>query len=113
MNASERNEVAAQNALSSVRRYTASDGAQLALIAPPAATELVTEKNQEAGDVIPARSQALTEFISACQKMSSLRGWWRTLQIARVLGTLGFYLFLDNYDARRSFNRRMAARKRE
>jgi predicted unusual protein kinase regulating ubiquinone biosynthesis (AarF/ABC1/UbiB family) len=41
------------------------------------------------------------------------RGWWRTLQVARVLGTLGFYLFLENYDARAKFNRRMSARRLE
>ncbi|HEX7176484.1 MAG TPA: AarF/ABC1/UbiB kinase family protein [Pyrinomonadaceae bacterium] len=44
------------------------------------------------------------------------RGWrgvWRTLQIARVLGVLALFLFLDGYDARRKFNRRVAARLRE
>jgi predicted unusual protein kinase regulating ubiquinone biosynthesis (AarF/ABC1/UbiB family) len=41
------------------------------------------------------------------------RGWWRTLQVARVLGTLGFYLFLENYEARAKFNRRMSARRLE
>ncbi|HEV7904819.1 MAG TPA: AarF/ABC1/UbiB kinase family protein [Pyrinomonadaceae bacterium] len=41
------------------------------------------------------------------------RGWWRTFQVARVLGTLGFYLFLENYEARSKFNRRMRARRLE
>lgn len=41
------------------------------------------------------------------------RGWWRSLQVARVLGTLGFYLFLENYEARANFNRRMSARRIE
>ncbi len=41
------------------------------------------------------------------------RGWWRTFQIARVLGALALFLFLENYDARRRFNRRTAARLRE
>ncbi len=44
------------------------------------------------------------------------RGWhaWRrTAQIGRVLGMLAFYLFLENYDARAKFNRRMAARLHE
>jgi predicted unusual protein kinase regulating ubiquinone biosynthesis (AarF/ABC1/UbiB family) len=41
------------------------------------------------------------------------RGWWRTVQIVRVLGTLGLYLFLENYEARAKFNRRRAVRLRE
>jgi predicted unusual protein kinase regulating ubiquinone biosynthesis (AarF/ABC1/UbiB family) len=39
------------------------------------------------------------------------RGWWRTLQIVRVLGTMGLYLFLNDYDIRAAFNARVAARK--
>ena len=41
------------------------------------------------------------------------RGLLRALQIVRVLGLLSFYLYLDNYDTRWKFNRRMAARLRE
>src|SRR5919108_6552131 len=36
------------------------------------------------------------------------RGWWRIAQIARVLGALSLYLFLEGYEARSNFNRRMA-----
>ncbi|HMF56321.1 MAG TPA: AarF/UbiB family protein, partial [Pyrinomonadaceae bacterium] len=43
----------------------------------------------------------------------SLRGWLRTLNITRVLGTLSFYLFLDGYDIRANFNRRIAGRNLE
>ena len=39
--------------------------------------------------------------------------WWRTLQIARVLGTMSLYLFLNDYDIRADFNRRAAGRKLE
>ncbi len=39
------------------------------------------------------------------------RGWWRMAQITRVLGLLSFYLFLENYEARSKFNRRMTARR--
>src|SRR5437762_2269653 len=35
------------------------------------------------------------------------RGWLRTLKIARILGTLSLYLFLDSYDIRANFNRRI------
>ncbi|HEX8151310.1 MAG TPA: AarF/ABC1/UbiB kinase family protein [Pyrinomonadaceae bacterium] len=41
------------------------------------------------------------------------RGWWRTLQIVRVLGTMALYLFLNDYDIRAAFNARAAARKLE
>ncbi|HYG09666.1 MAG TPA: AarF/ABC1/UbiB kinase family protein [Pyrinomonadaceae bacterium] len=49
----------------------------------------------------------------AAQLAGGWRGWWRTLQVVRVLGTLGFYLFLENYEARAKFNRRMSARRLE
>jgi predicted unusual protein kinase regulating ubiquinone biosynthesis (AarF/ABC1/UbiB family) len=39
--------------------------------------------------------------------------WWRTAQIARVLGTMSLYLFLNDYDIRADFNRRAAERKLE
>jgi predicted unusual protein kinase regulating ubiquinone biosynthesis (AarF/ABC1/UbiB family) len=42
-----------------------------------------------------------------------LRGWLRAANIARVLGLLSLYLFLDSYDIRAGFNRRFAARLRE
>src|SRR5256714_8611328 len=41
------------------------------------------------------------------------RGWLRTLKIARVLGTLSLYLFLDSYDIRANFNRRITERNLE
>jgi hypothetical protein len=42
-----------------------------------------------------------------------LRGLWRALKVGRVLGMLSLYLFLNDYDIRRSFNRRISARLRE
>ncbi|HEX8456666.1 MAG TPA: AarF/ABC1/UbiB kinase family protein [Pyrinomonadaceae bacterium] len=60
---------------------------------------------------------AAAHFVEAKRRASEAargwRGWWRTLQVARVLGTLGFYLFLENYEARAKFNRRMSARRLE
>jgi predicted unusual protein kinase regulating ubiquinone biosynthesis (AarF/ABC1/UbiB family) len=41
-----------------------------------------------------------------------VRGWLRVAAILRVLGLMTFYLFLENYEARWKFNRRMAARRR-
>jgi predicted unusual protein kinase regulating ubiquinone biosynthesis (AarF/ABC1/UbiB family) len=46
-------------------------------------------------------------------KGQGLRGWLRTFQIARVLGMLTFYLYLDGYDVRANFYRRMNERRRE
>jgi predicted unusual protein kinase regulating ubiquinone biosynthesis (AarF/ABC1/UbiB family) len=42
-----------------------------------------------------------------------LRGWLRAFNVGRVLGIFSLYLFLDGYDVRAAFNRRMAARRRE
>lgn len=41
------------------------------------------------------------------------RGWRRFISVARVLGLLSLYLFLDSYDIRATFNERFAKRKRE
>ncbi|MGB9182243.1 MAG: AarF/ABC1/UbiB kinase family protein, partial [Pyrinomonadaceae bacterium] len=46
-------------------------------------------------------------------KGHGLRGWLHAARIGRVLGMLSFYLYLDGYDIRYSFNRRVAARLRE
>jgi predicted unusual protein kinase regulating ubiquinone biosynthesis (AarF/ABC1/UbiB family) len=42
-----------------------------------------------------------------------LRGWLRAAQVARVLGLLSLYLFLDSYDIRATFSQRFSKRKRE
>jgi len=42
-----------------------------------------------------------------------LQGWFRALNVGRVLGLFSLYLFLDGYDARANFNRRVASRLRE
>jgi len=41
------------------------------------------------------------------------RGWRRAAQVARVLGTLSLYLFLDSYDIRATFSRRFSNRRRQ
>jgi predicted unusual protein kinase regulating ubiquinone biosynthesis (AarF/ABC1/UbiB family) len=46
-------------------------------------------------------------------KGHGLRGWLRAFKIGRVLGLLSLYLYLDSYDIRANFNRRMAERRRE
>jgi predicted unusual protein kinase regulating ubiquinone biosynthesis (AarF/ABC1/UbiB family) len=65
-----------------------------------------------AAPVAPA-VEAKAKIEAAERRADGWRGWWRTLQVARVLGTLGFYLFLENYEARAKYNRRMRARRLE
>ena len=87
------------------------NGARLALVKPGADGAAVN------GDVraLPAADAAQTdgEAESFEAQARSWRGWWRTLQIVRVLGTMSLYLFLNDYDIRASFNARIAARKLE
>ena len=53
------------------------------------------------------------ELVASILKGRGLRGWLRVGRVARVLGLLTLYLFLDTYDVRANFNRRLAARLRE
>ena len=50
------------------------------------------------------------ELVARILKGRGLGGWLRAGRIGRVLGLLTLYLFLDTYDVRAAFNRRMAAR---
>lgn len=53
------------------------------------------------------------ELVAEILKGRGVRGWWRLAQVARVLGLFTLYLFLDTYDIRADFNRRMAERLRD
>jgi predicted unusual protein kinase regulating ubiquinone biosynthesis (AarF/ABC1/UbiB family) len=60
------------------------------------------------------RTPALTDdLVAEILKGRGLRGWLRAANVARVLGLLSLYLYLDSYDIRANFNRRLAVRKRE
>src|SRR6266705_2964919 len=60
------------------------------------------------------RKPALTDdLVSEILKGRGLRGWLRAANVARVVGRLSLYLYLDSYDIRANFNRRLAVRKRE
>jgi predicted unusual protein kinase regulating ubiquinone biosynthesis (AarF/ABC1/UbiB family) len=50
------------------------------------------------------------ELVAQILKGRGLRGWLRAGRVARVLGLLTLYLFLDTYDVRAGFNQRMADR---
>ena len=53
------------------------------------------------------------DLVRSILKGSGVRGWLRVCKVAGVLNLLSLYLFLDNYDARASFNQRLAQRRRE
>src|SRR6266550_582603 len=59
---------------------------------------------------VPALTDEVVKEILAGH---GLRGWLRAARVARVLGLFSLYLFLDTYDIRAGFNRRMEARKRD
>ncbi len=75
----------------------------------------------KAGAAVDARATAVralppspAETRSAVAEESDARGlagWWRLAQVARVLGTMSLYLFLNDYDIRAAFNQRIAERK--
>jgi predicted unusual protein kinase regulating ubiquinone biosynthesis (AarF/ABC1/UbiB family) len=66
---------------------------------------------------VDAQSRSVQESAGVSEDESisarGLRGWLRAAQIARVLGMLSLYLFLDSYDIRAGFNRRISVRLRE
>src|SRR5262245_22881155 len=52
-------------------------------------------------------------FVAETLAGRGLRGWLRAARVARVLGLLSLYLFLDSYDVRANFNSKNLARQRE
>jgi predicted unusual protein kinase regulating ubiquinone biosynthesis (AarF/ABC1/UbiB family) len=61
----------------------------------------------------PAPEPLTDELVAEILKGRGLRGWLRLGQVARVLGLFTLYLFLDTYDIRAAFKRRMAERLRD
>jgi predicted unusual protein kinase regulating ubiquinone biosynthesis (AarF/ABC1/UbiB family) len=75
------------------------------------------EKGAQGGHA-PARalppSQSEASDVEAFEvEARGLAALWRTCQIVRVLGTMSLYLFLNDYDIRADFNRRVSERKLE
>jgi predicted unusual protein kinase regulating ubiquinone biosynthesis (AarF/ABC1/UbiB family) len=60
----------------------------------------------------PAPEPLTDESVAAILDGRGLRGWLRVLNVARVLGLFTLYLFLDTYDIRATFNRKMATRRK-
>src|SRR5216683_6168051 len=61
----------------------------------------------------PAPEPLSDEMVATIIEARGLSGWLRVASVARVLGLSTLYLFLDTYDIRATFNRRMVARLRE
>ncbi|HEX3558293.1 MAG TPA: AarF/ABC1/UbiB kinase family protein [Pyrinomonadaceae bacterium] len=97
-------------------------GTHLALVKSGAGKNGVNENGAHGnGHALPPSAQSAsslpqTEIETAEVVEFEARGWrawWRLAQIARVLGTISLYLFLNDYDIRADFNRRVAERRLE
>ncbi|MEP6741035.1 MAG: AarF/ABC1/UbiB kinase family protein [bacterium] len=61
----------------------------------------------------PNAAPLTDELVDTILAGRGLRGWFRAVRVAKVLGLFTLYLFLDTYDVRADFNRRMETRKRD
>jgi predicted unusual protein kinase regulating ubiquinone biosynthesis (AarF/ABC1/UbiB family) len=64
---------------------------------------------KQTAQVPPLTEERVNELLGG----RGLHGWLRAAKVARVLGLLSLYLFLDTYDIRADFNRRTINRLRE
>jgi len=87
--------------------------AQLSLVKPGAEKNGAAGNGHAAARALPP-SQDEHSFVEAGEfEARGIAAWWRLAQIARVLGTMSLYLFLNDYDIRAAFNRRAAERRIE
>src|SRR5438270_2751110 len=89
---------------------------QLALVKPGAGSSGAASNVRALPPARPAESSPVHQAEEAGAGEFEARGWrawWRLAQIARVLGTMSLYLFLNDYDIRADFNRRVSERKLE
>jgi len=71
----------------------------------------VNQKAQSSAVKNTSTPKPLTdELVAEILQGRGLRGWFRLARVARVLGLFTLYLFLDTYDIRADFNRRMVER---
>jgi predicted unusual protein kinase regulating ubiquinone biosynthesis (AarF/ABC1/UbiB family) len=110
MAAIERKEIESLNAAAAVDARAAK-GAHLALVKPGA------PDGDGARDArvraLPPAEAGKPEADAFEAEAKGWRGWWRMCQIVRVLGTMSFYLYLNDYDLRAAFNARAAGRSLE
>jgi len=79
--------------------------------ATPAIRSHVDQPRAAAPKPSPAPEPLTDESVAAILDGRGLLGWLRVLNVTRVLGLFTLYLFLDTYDIRATFNRRMASRR--
>ncbi len=68
-----------------------------------------TPAPKQTAPVRPLSEEMVDELLAG----RGFRGWLRAATVARVLGLLSLYLFLDTYDVRADFNRRAVDRLRD
>ena len=87
----------------------ASRGNETRALAPALHPPITTEKEEPL-----VLSGTHTDIIKEDETVTGhgLRGWLRAAEVTRVLGFLSLYLYLDGYDIRSSFMRRMSERWR-
>jgi len=90
------------------RREERQNGSRLALVKPGAAAV-----NADVRALPPSSVEQVEKVDEFETRARSWRGLWRTFQVARVLGTMSLYLFLNDYDIRAAFNARVASRRLE
>jgi len=73
------------------------------------ALTIPSPSTKQSAPVPPLTEERVNELLAG----RALRGWLRAANVARVLGLLSLYLFLDTYDIRADFNRRTIKRLRE
>ena len=75
----------------------------------PAAQEVPSHAQKSVTAVPPLTEELVDEILAG----RGLRGWLRALQVVRVLGLFSLYLFLDGYDVRADYNRKVFKRVKE
>src|SRR6266496_5320129 len=83
------------------------------IVSPPLVARNGRSANREAPQLASASPVLTNEVVNDILRGRGLGGWLRAANVARVLGLLSLYLYLDSYDIRANFNRRLAVRKRE
>src|SRR3954462_1421446 len=73
------------------------------------ALTIPSPSTKQSAPVPPLTEERVNELLAG----RGLRGWLRAGNIARILGLLSLYLFLDTYDIRAGFNQRAVERERE
>jgi len=81
-------------------KHSSSNGHGLSVPAPA---------HKQVAAVPPLTEERVNELLAG----RGVQGWLRAANVARVLGLLSLYLFLDTYDIRADFNRRTIKRLRE